>query len=56
MTEAPSISEKSRYYCRDRLLTAITITATLGFLLFGYDHVMSGIISAEQFYRAFPSI
>ncbi|KAK0451568.1 general substrate transporter [Armillaria borealis] len=41
----------------DKLLRAITITATLGFLLFGYDQgVMSGIISAPQFYRVFPDL
>ncbi|KAF8881539.1 general substrate transporter [Mucidula mucida] len=41
----------------ERLLNAITITATLGFLLFGYDQgVMSGIISAKQFYRVFPDL
>ncbi|KIY64148.1 general substrate transporter [Cylindrobasidium torrendii FP15055 ss-10] len=41
----------------DRLLTAITFIATMGFLLFGYDQgVMSGIISAPQFYRVFPDL
>ncbi|KIY66349.1 general substrate transporter [Cylindrobasidium torrendii FP15055 ss-10] len=41
----------------DRLLTAVTMTATLGFLLFGYDQgVMSGIISAPQFYKIFPDL
>ncbi|THV03362.1 general substrate transporter [Dendrothele bispora CBS 962.96] len=41
----------------DRLLHAITFTATCSFLLFGYDQgVMSGIISAPQFYRIFPDL
>ncbi|KAL0061664.1 sugar transporter-like protein [Marasmius tenuissimus] len=41
----------------DRLLAAITVTATCSFLLFGYDQgVMSGIISAPQFYRVFPDL
>ncbi|KAK7470049.1 sugar transporter-like protein [Stygiomarasmius scandens] len=41
----------------DRLLNAITVTATCSFLLFGYDQgVMSGIISAPQFFRIFPDL
>ncbi|CED82529.1 hexose carrier protein [Phaffia rhodozyma] len=34
----------------NKLVNAITVTATMGFLLFGYDQgVMSGIINAKQF-------
>ncbi|KAH7097426.1 general substrate transporter [Auriculariales sp. MPI-PUGE-AT-0066] len=41
----------------DQLLSAITVTSTFGFLLFGYDQgVMSGLISAPQFYRVFPDL
>ncbi|THH16488.1 hypothetical protein EW146_g4147 [Bondarzewia mesenterica] len=41
----------------DRLIFAITVTATCGFGLFGYDQgVMSGIISAPQFFRVFPDL
>ncbi|KAH8825541.1 general substrate transporter [Flagelloscypha sp. PMI_526] len=41
----------------DPLLYAITATSTCAFLLFGYDQgVMSGIISAPQFYRVFPDL
>lgn len=37
------------------LSTAVSIVATTGFLLFGYDQgVMSGIISAEPFMEYFP--
>lgn len=33
-----------------KLRAAVTITATLGFSLFGYDQgLMAGLISAEQF-------
>ncbi|KAF9788552.1 general substrate transporter [Thelephora terrestris] len=41
----------------DDLIFAITCTATAAFLLFGYDQgVMSGIISAPQFFRVFPDL
>ncbi|KAJ3922236.1 general substrate transporter [Lentinula edodes] len=41
----------------DALLRAITFTSTCAFLLFGYDQgVMSGIISAPQFFRIFPDL
>ncbi|TRM61334.1 general substrate transporter [Schizophyllum amplum] len=41
----------------DRLIMMITAIATCGFLLFGYDQgVMSGIVSAPQFYRIFPDL
>ncbi|KAJ7586975.1 general substrate transporter, partial [Mycena floridula] len=41
----------------DRLIHAITCTATCAFLLFGYDQgVMSGIISAPQFLKVFPDL
>ncbi|KIY47779.1 general substrate transporter [Fistulina hepatica ATCC 64428] len=43
--------------CGDPLIFAITVTATCAFLLFGYDQgVMSGIISAPQFYRIFHDL
>ncbi|KAF8539588.1 general substrate transporter [Trichophaea hybrida] len=39
-----------------KLRFAITATATIGFLLFGYDQgVMSGIITGEQFNWEFPA-
>jgi sugar porter (SP) family MFS transporter len=39
------------------LSTAVSVVATTGFLLFGYDQgVMSGIISAEPFNAYFPEI
>ncbi|KAI5900770.1 general substrate transporter [Schizophyllum commune H4-8] len=41
----------------DPLLLMITGIATCGFLLFGYDQgVMSGIVSAPQFFRIFPDL
>lgn len=41
--------------CGRPLGLAISIVATTGFLLFGYDQgVMSGIISAPQFNEYFP--
>ncbi|TIB04742.1 hypothetical protein E3P92_03307 [Wallemia ichthyophaga] len=41
----------------NKLVAAITTTATTGFLLFGYDQgVMSGIISAKQFAEVFPRV
>ncbi|GAA5984924.1 hypothetical protein JCM10908_002454 [Rhodotorula pacifica] len=40
----------------DLLGVAITVAASMGFCLFGYDQgVMSGLISAPQFYRVFPA-
>ncbi|GAA5923289.1 hypothetical protein JCM3775_007493 [Rhodotorula graminis] len=40
----------------DKLGALITICASMGFILFGYDQgVMSGIISAPQFIRVFPA-
>lgn len=39
-----------------KLRAAVTITATLGFSLFGYDQgLMAGLISAEQFNWEFPA-
>ncbi|KDE05910.1 hypothetical protein MVLG_03723 [Microbotryum lychnidis-dioicae p1A1 Lamole] len=41
----------------DRLIWAITASASCGFGLFGYDQgVMSGIISAPQFFRVLPTL
>lgn len=39
------------------LIWAVTVAASFGFGLFGYDQgVMSGIISAPQFVRDFPDV
>ncbi|KAM0750892.1 putative MFS monosaccharide transporter [Meredithblackwellia eburnea MCA 4105] len=39
-----------------KLINAITVFATTGFLLFGYDQgVMSGLITGEQFIQTFPA-
>ncbi|SCZ94792.1 BZ3500_MvSof-1268-A1-R1_Chr12-1g03661 [Microbotryum saponariae] len=41
----------------DKLIWAITASASCGFGLFGYDQgVMSGIISAPQFFRVLPTL
>lgn len=50
------VEEKSYMGLRGRWLnTAVTVIATTGFLLFGYDQgVMGGIISADPFNRYFP--
>ncbi|KAI5481366.1 putative MFS monosaccharide transporter [Pseudohyphozyma bogoriensis] len=40
----------------NKLIMAITVTATTGFLLFGYDQgVMSGLITGQQFIQTFPA-
>ncbi|PWN34607.1 MFS general substrate transporter, partial [Meira miltonrushii] len=40
-----------------KLRLAITLTAVTGFSLFGYDQgLMSGIITAPQFWKEFPSV
>merc|ERR1711977_97634 len=40
----------------NKLGVMITVAASMGFCLFGYDQgVMSGLISAPQFFRVFPA-
>ena len=50
------VEEKKFMRLRGRPLSmAVSVIATTGFLLFGYDQgVMSGIISAEPFNEYFP--
>ncbi|GAA6019495.1 hypothetical protein JCM11491_000976 [Sporobolomyces phaffii] len=43
--------------CGNKLTWWITVAASCGFGLFGYDQgVMSGIIGAEQFFETFPAV
>ncbi|GAA5916141.1 sugar porter family MFS transporter [Sporobolomyces salmoneus] len=40
----------------NRLITLITATSTIGFLLFGYDQgVMAGLITGREFVQTFPA-